>query len=112
MTPTYRLAKLARNAPLLPGGVTAKNVLSTEARADRTLLEWVVNLVQGIRITIGQRGDFFIQNTLDCDGVARKKPKGLCYTPSFPHQSARYIRNTDFKHIITPLYVALIPHAP
>lgn len=39
---TNGLAQFARNAPFLPIGVTPQHMLATETRADRTLLEWII----------------------------------------------------------------------
>ena len=41
---THRLAQLAGNAALLASGIPPQHVLSPEPRAERSLLEWVVDL--------------------------------------------------------------------
>jgi len=45
---TDGLAQLARDAPLLPAGVAPQGVLSAEARAERTLLERIVDRHLGL----------------------------------------------------------------
>ena len=51
--PTHRLAQLTGDAALLAGGVAAQHMLATEPRAQRALLEWIVDLrgVRGSRVS-------------------------------------------------------------
>src|SRR5690606_21211386 len=40
---THRFTQLARNAALFPVGIAAQRMFAPEARAERVLLEWIVD---------------------------------------------------------------------